>query len=461
MTSTYRGIVALSAAVVLSIAMFRWESQSFQILLLIPAIGLVGVAAMVGPTAIVSIKPETTEVVTLAAVVIGAVIFAMGYTDVVRPEGTVDWLIAVALIGSVLLLALIGALDLATHAWLGFVICSMLTLIYVIIKTGSGIVIDVQIFQTDSVAALLRGANPYTIFFDDPYSAAQSAEFYGEGVSVNGILQFGYPYYPLSLLVVAPFEILLRDFRFAHAAALVGAAMLMERMQPGILSRRAAICFLLASPATFVVRFGWIDPLMVLFVVGVVFATSREMKSSSYLVGLLMAIKQISVFLAIPSLLVVEKPWTPQVVIAHFARAGLVFLVVTLPFVLWNPRDFWDSVVALQFHQPFRPDSIAFPALFPGAFERLPSVVSLGIPMMVIAIVTVVVLMRTPQGAQGFAVGAALVLIIVFALSKQAFPNYYIVVIALLCAGAAASLSEEHPDTVVGSMTLPHDPIKG
>ena len=34
-------------------------------------------------------------------------------------------------------------------------------------------------------------------------------------------------------------------------------------------------------------------------------------------------------------------------------------MIVTLPFFLWSPGDFWNSVVTLQFRQPFRTDSLS------------------------------------------------------------------------------------------------------
>ena len=44
------------------------------------------------------------------------------------------------------------------------------------------------------------GANPYAITFPDIYR--QNGDFYGPGLSVGGRLQFGFPYFPLSLLLV-------------------------------------------------------------------------------------------------------------------------------------------------------------------------------------------------------------------------------------------------------------------
>jgi hypothetical protein len=459
MTNSDRGIVSLVAAVVLAVAMVRWDSQTARILILIPAILLVAVAALWPTGEGGSLDGQTKRIIGMVAVGVAACVYAAWFVDRFAPSSSSDWVTALLVLVPLMGCAAMAAIERGRYSWIGFVAFCSLALVLVILKTHGDVVIDVQIFQTDSVASLIRGGNPFAITFLDPYSASDSAMFYGDGVSVGGVLQFGYPYYPLSLLLIAPFEILVRDFRFAHAVALVIAGVLMERMHPGILARRAAICFLLGAPCLFVVRFGWIDPLLVLAAVVVVFAVSRGRESSSYLVGLMLAVKQISVLLALPSLLTLQRPWGAGAVLRHFARAGLVFLLVTVPFALRDPSAFWNSVVTLQLHQPFRPDSIAFPALVPAWFSALPSTISLGVPMLIVGAVTILVLMKTPVGAQGFALGSALVLLTAFAIAKQAFPNYYIVVIALLCAAAAASQVVERPVVDPVAVETAHEPI--
>ena len=56
--------------------------------------------------------------------------------------------------------------------------------------------IDVFVFQRDSVAALLSGANPYSITFPNPYP---DSVYYGPGMVADGRLQFGFVYPPLSV----------------------------------------------------------------------------------------------------------------------------------------------------------------------------------------------------------------------------------------------------------------------
>src|SRR5690242_4496344 len=74
--------------------------------------------------------------------------------------------------------------------------------------------IDVLTFQRDAARALLAGSNPYALTFPDPYYG-KPLHFYGEGLAAGGRLLFGFPYPPLSLLLVLPAS-LAGDVRYAH-----------------------------------------------------------------------------------------------------------------------------------------------------------------------------------------------------------------------------------------------------
>ena len=82
--------------------------------------------------------------------------------------------------------------------------------------------IDVYDFQALSCRALLDGVNPYAITF--PNNADNPQMIYGPGVFEGDRLLFGYPYFPLSLLLVLPAHVLLGDFRYAHELAILAAA---------------------------------------------------------------------------------------------------------------------------------------------------------------------------------------------------------------------------------------------
>jgi len=53
-----------------------------------------------------------------------------------------------------------------------------------------------------------------------------------------------------------------------------------------------------------------------------------------------------------------------------------------------------------------------------------------------------VTLRRTPIGPRGFALSTALVMLVAFSFSKQAFANYYLLVVALLFAAVACPIDD-------------------
>lgn len=451
MRSNTRSMFALSAALLVGLAVIEPSNRRIATLFLIPAIAITGVAVFARREPSHALAERLSRLAPVVAVLGGFALFVQSFLHVFGAlDEPADFVAAVAAI-----MVGVGAIGLFVGdrprlAWTVFLLAySVVIAILLVLTKTDFVLLDVALFQQDSVAALVRGVNPYSITFVDPYDAVHSALFYGDGVSVDGVLQFGYPYFPLSLVVIVPFEAFFDDFRIAHAVAVVASGLLMSRLVPGDLGRRAGALFLLVAPALGLVRLGWMDPLVVLFAVLVVFAALRSTRTGSFATGLLVAMKQYATLFVIPSLLLLGRPLSLRAVVAHLARAGLAFIVVTLPFAFWDPASFYRSVVELQFLQPFRPDSIAFPALVADWFESLPRSIAVGVPLAIVVIVSIAVVLRGPTGAQGFALGSALILLVFFSLSKQAFANYYIVVIGLLCAGAAAA--QDGDDSIGGS----------
>ncbi|MCB1246990.1 MAG: DUF2029 domain-containing protein, partial [Acidimicrobiia bacterium] len=439
MSSAQRGLVSLVAAVLVCGAfIFTAGYQSLRVGLVVVAVGLAGFAALARRTTEPSASFEMPRRWMIIMILAGFLVFLvnLGRFGVIgsAPAGLFYWGSAVLMFGCAVAYALGYARD---WAWFGFLVLYAIILFGLILEIiPHGILTDVQVFQRDASVALLRGTNPFDITFIDIYPPASSAKFYAPGLSVGGVLQFGYPYFPLSLLVIAPFEAL-ADFRIAHALAVIVTAHLMARLSPGRHSTLAAMLFLLMSPAADAARIGWTDPLVLLALVGVVAVACHRSALSSAAAGLLFAVKQYTVFLVVPSLLLIERPWRFRSVARHLGIAGGVFVAITLPFVLWDPAAFWNSVVRLQFIQPFRPDSIAIPALVADWWTTLPPLVSVGAPFFAVAAASVAVAMRTPTGPQGFALASAFVLLVSYVTSKQAFVNYYYVAIGALFVGFA------------------------
>lgn len=439
MTAATRGMLALTAATLLGVAGLPRLPRMVSILSMVLVITLTAVAALSSKMKI-SFPPERGfMLISVSAIAVGSVVFTAALHRYVEPSSPVAWIGWVALSGA-LAAAAFGSLSdrRGRRTSVAFFTLYGLALGWLLAATvRSSEFVDVTLFQTDSAIALRDGLNPFAITFMDPYGAL-SDQFYGAGVSIDGVLQFGYPYLPLSLLAVAPFEWVLSDFRVAHAIAVLATAVVMSRLSDSTWSRGAAVVFLLIAPIPYVVRFGWTEPLVTLAAIVVMYSAAHHRRGSSYIVGALVALKQYAVLFLPASLLLFDRPWSPREIAIHFGKIAGVMAITILPFFLWDPDSFFRSVIELQFIQPFRPDSLAFPAIWAEFFGEPNRVLGTVTPLLLVAVVSALIWMRAPTGAQGFALGSALILLVAFAFSKQAFDNYYLLVIGLLCGAGAA-----------------------
>ena len=293
--------------------------------------------------------------------------------------------------------------------------------------------IDVLIFQHDAAAALLRGTSPYSIHFRDPYPPVASALYYGPGVSVNGVLQFGYPYMPLTLLLTLP-GYLLGDVRYASLCAVVLAACLIGFARPTWSGVVGAVLLLLSPAVPTMIVNGWNDSFVVLFVALAWFCHCRKPAALPYVIGLLLVTKQYLVVSAPLVLLLVDRPWHWRKLWGVFWRAALAGALVTLPFVLWDARGFLASVVTLQMRQPFRPDALSYIAwLNPAEPERW-----ILLPFVLNTVACIVMLRRSRSEPVSFAAAMVLTMLPFFAFNKQAFLNYYFLVLGCICCAIAS-----------------------
>jgi uncharacterized membrane protein len=301
---------------------------------------------------------------------------------------------------------------------------------------------DVAVFQRDSSYALARGHNPYTLTFPDIYGQASSL-LYGPGASVDGLLQFGYPYLPLTLLWVLPAQIVLGDFRYASILALVIAAACILALRRNPVVAASAMLLLFSVPTFFVVQHSWTEPLPVMLLCVVAWA-ARYKKASSFLtIGVLVAAKQYLVLL-FPLLILLPEEKTKTQRIFDVLKAVAVTTFITLPFVLWNPRAFFHSTLFIQIAQPFRDESLSYLAFLKLITGTQPPAWP-GFIMAMIAIAFC--LWRAPRTATGFTLSVALVMFGFIAFARQAFINYYFLIFGALCCATALanSESEEEP----------------
>ena len=292
--------------------------------------------------------------------------------------------------------------------------------------------IDVITFQREGLRALSNGENPYAITMPQVYGGH---EYYGEGLTADGRLLIGLPYPPLSLLLEWPFHVLFGDYRYALLAALAAAALLLSRVSRSAIATLAALSLLFTPRSFFVVEQGWTESLVVLAIAAVVFAAVRQLAWLPLALGALFAMKQYAIFLA-PIAFMLVPPEDRKKTLQLVAGAIGVAAAITLPFALWNWPGFQRSVIEFQFLQPFRFDSLSYLAWI-ARISGSPPAAWVGFVAMFVA--TALVLWRTPRTPAGFAAGGAMILFAFFAFNKQAFCNYYFVVVGALWSAVAAS----------------------
>lgn len=298
------------------------------------------------------------------------------------------------------------------------------------LRTSPAPYIDVFIFETHGVEALLKGLNPYAITFPNIYGHGL---WYGEGLTANGRLLFGFPYPPLSLYFSTLGKVLGGDVRWAQLVALTLAAGLMALTRGGRLGAGAAALLLLTPRGLFVLEQAWTEPFLILLLAATVFCACRYPRALPYVFGLLLAVKQYTVFMV--PLVLLLTPLRGRQLWGLLWRAGATGLAVSLPLVLINLPAFMHSVVTLQLHQPFRADALSYLSWWVSLGHPQPPV---WIAFAGVVAAIALALWRAPRTPAGFAASIAFVYCVFFALNKQAFSNYYYFVVGALCVALAA-----------------------
>ncbi len=306
--------------------------------------------------------------------------------------------------------------------------------------------IDVIMFQRGACKALLEGLNPYAIRFLDPYPPASSALFYGPGISVNGILQIGFPYMPLSFLLDLP-AYLLGDIRYASLICTTAAGALIGYATPSRNAKPAAAMLLFSPIWPLVLFLGWTEPHVILMLALTWFCHHRYPRLMPVAFGLLMASKQYMPLAAPLGLLLLPRPWSIRQTVAFGSKALFAASAITLPFVFWNLPEFINSAVLCQIRQPYRTDALSF---LSWAAPTNPAK-WLWLPFAEFALTILICLACALRRRISFPLALSLCLLAFFSTNKQAFANYYYLVIgALLCGVCGLAAGNE-----VGGVAAP------
>lgn len=299
--------------------------------------------------------------------------------------------------------------------------------------------IDVFVFEAQGADALMAGTNPYAMTFPNIYG---HGDFYGPGLVQNGRLMFGFPYPPLSLYLSTLSKWLTTDPRWAQLMALTLAAGFMAYAQGGRLAAGAAALLLMTPRGVFVLEQAWTEPFLICLLAASVFCSCRFPRALPYVFGLLLAVKQYTVFMV--PLVLLLTPLRGKALWGLLWRAGATAVGVSLPMIVIDIPAFVRSVVTLQLHQPFRMDSLSYLSWWVSQGHPQPPV---WVAFAGVAVASAVALWRAPRTPAGFAASIALVYGVFFALNKQAFSNYYYFVVGALCVALAAHSRTSAPPT--------------
>jgi hypothetical protein len=151
-----------------------------------------------------------------------------------------------------------------------------------------------------------------------------------------------------------------------------------------------------------------------------------------------LGLKQYMVLFA-PLLWLVGPSFLPR---KQILRALGLAAATLLPFFLWGPRDFLNSVVMLHLQQPFRAESLGYLAwLSAQGLGGLQAWTGFLLATAVMAIA----MFRRARGPGTFALSLAVSSMVFFAFNKQAFANYYAFVMGALCAALASGVDTVAP----------------
>lgn len=320
----------------------------------------------------------------------------------------------------------------ALSAIIQFVVCAMLL-------AHQDPDIDVWFFHHEAINAVSQGKNPYAITFPNMHNndGLDDSPLYSREVQKNGRLLFGYPYPPLSLMLIYPSEMLTQDSRYGLSACYLGAAVLLASIGSGPLSVLAGGAILVAPCCWLVFSDAWTEPQLILALAFVAWCAIKRPGWLAVAIGLFFSLKQYSVVFIPLLAIILPRPLRLK---SSLKFLGMVFgtmALVSLPLALWNWPAYWRSNVTIQVTQPFRYDSLSFLALYARSLPPGSSPPTAIFAAVLLLPTEALLIWRLPRNIAGFALGVAATMIVFLFFNRQAFLNYHIFAAASLVIAAA------------------------
>ena len=241
------------------------------------------------------------------------------------------------------------------------------------------------------------------------------------------------PYLPGSFLLVTPFYLLLSDVRYGLLAALVLAALavLVLGRRHDHTQRAAAVLagLVVCFPwVLYLVEQSWPEPLLLGLLAGMVLAVDRNRPGLAVvcLAAALLTKQHVVILLPLAAV------W-PAFGWRRTLNSVLAAVVLTIPWVIAGPRNFWHGAVTYNLNLPPRHDSLS---VFTTAI-RMGHPPSFALVPLVMLLAWLVALRWLPRTAAGFTLGSAWLLGIFNLVNKQSFFNEWSLVIGLIVLGLA------------------------
>lgn len=328
--------------------------------------------------------------------------------------------------------------------------------------------IDVVTVHQAAIKAIAHGRSPYSITFPDIYRGQQ--DFYPPGAVQNGMVNFGYPYPILSLLMTWLGQRVWGDFRYAELASLViGSGAIAAAGGVTRVSVLAVGLLLFTPRVLFQLEQAWTEPLLVLWFGLALWGWRRQwMRLAMTALALSIAVKQYLIVAAPLAWLMPDSfpdvgsafrrtfgspadrgkvRLKPDATVAGWMarlRApiaiGLIAAVTFVPVLLWDAGGFMRSAVLVQVNEKLRADALSFAVTYMHAYGHEMSAL---VYVSIVGVALLLAMWRAPRTPAGFSAALAVVLFTTFAFGKKAFCNYYFFVVVALCAAVAVAKSTQ------------------
>lgn len=328
----------------------------------------------------------------------------------------------------------LGASPRLARVWLPAMSITLSVMVLTVIVGLGPVLNDVYHLQTMGTERLFDGISPYAAGYPDIYAPRFSREFYGPDLSIDGVLQFGYAYPPLSLVLGIP-GWLLGDVRLASLAAVLLTAWLMARTGERWLGRVAAASFLASAPILFVVTQGWTEPFVVLMLALFVALQWRAPGSAvaAGVFGLFITSKQYGLLFLPLYGLVVPRPVIWRKLLRNVGIGIATAGAIAAPFLIWDWPGVWSSITHLL-SLPVRRDALSLLGVAPDL-----GLIGAIAPFLAAGCAFAVVWRKAGHDTSAFAAGVAVVLLTTVLFAKQAFANYFFTVTTALFLAVAVS----------------------